>query len=1133
MVATMVQSSLELDKATSKKLHPFFGKGPIDPNSNSPLAKTAIDQSIPHDEAQTLKLESGNSRKKRRTGDLTTSEDSLVTKKPRKNESIASQLSKTDDTAATEDPFSASAALDTSPKPDLSKTSPPPKKILKFNLKTGTLGSPPKAKQDVKPSRIVTVKYGNDNEHRNHVGDKITQILEGNLHIPITPTKRRPQRKAKRPDYTEKLPEEPYRSTHPFFTGKAKPSTEPTKPVQEPKDPPPRRNVISMSTPISPRKPRVDFIEPKVVNWAGMKPSGTKVPGSMYPMWPCQEMMHVRGESGAEPALTFFIFHNESSRKYKGQKVQITAKDSMLTQVAKTLDLDNGKLPLNEPQVDSTPTELRLPKRIFESGRRLRNRVAGQLYCRPEYALLQYGPGIDELSKPQPGRLHPAIIRLYNDLETNLSAYDRSGCENLAWTHKYAPLTASQVLHAGKDAFLLKDWLEALRVQSVGTGNTEKTKGRPDKTAKKRRKNKLDGFVVDSDEEEEMEEVSEDEADWLPAGPNVRKKTIVKALKEPARLANALIMSGPHGSGKTAAVYAVAKELGFEIFEINAGSRRSGKDILERVGDMTRNHLVHHHRPETAIDEEAAEDEVARDLKSGKQGMMTAFFKPKLAAAFKKPKQAKKEEKTREETKPVHKSQKQSLILLEEVDVLYEEDKHFWATLIGLIAQSKRPFIMTCNDESLVPIQSLNLHGILRFSPPPSELAVDTCLLIAANEGHALERSAVDALYESRGHDLRATITELNFWCQIGVGDRRGGFDWFFLRWPKGCDVDENGDVIRVVSKNTYVKGMGWLTGDLLPNSKDKLEVEEELIHQCWDSWKLPASDWHTSLNMEGCTHALDCTATRRAAANLESYQQLCEAQSDADLCSNGVFGENPLQDRLNPGIPDMPSKTREDFTVGRQLLHAEPFAAPADPSMNISVFLSCLARQFLWDFNRCSWNPSSISPDPFAYLHVVPLGMKETLPLLQTSFTNSPFQLTRHDIALALDPIATSDIPTLQSYLDPSVFDRTITLIVTDVAPWIRGIVAYDQALQLERKKLSSLLSEGGTGKKRMRNTRAAYSALEGGERGRTRRERYFRADINPGFVLHTGLEDWRDAVKVMDEGKAVESSEAEGMEG
>jgi len=117
-------------------------------------------------------------------------------------------------------------------------------------------------------------------------------------------------------------------------------------------------------------------------------------------------------------------------------------------------------------------------------------------------------------------------------------------------------------------------------------------------------------------------------------------------------------------------------------------------------------------------------------------------------------------------------------------------------------------------------------------------------------------------------------------------------------------------------------------------------------------------------------------------------------------------------------------------------------------------------------------------------------------------------------DLAYAFDPIAINEKISAASYLDPSVFDRTTKLIVLDVAPWVRGIVEFDNTLMQERLKLSNLLSEGDK-RKRMRTTRSAYSAMEGGERRNTRRERYFGDTLNTVFVRRTAGKGWQDAVE------------------
>jgi hypothetical protein len=98
-----------------------------------------------------------------------------------------------------------------------------------------------------------------------------------------------------------------------------------------------------------------------------------------------------------------------------------------------------------------------------------------------------------------------------------------------------------------------------------------------------------------------------------------------------------------------------------------------------------------------------------------------------------------------------------------------------------------------------------------------------------------------------------------------------------------------------------------------------------------------------------------------------------------------------------------------------------------------------------------------------------------------------------------------------------------------------VRSIVAYDAKLQQERARLSNLLSEGGRKGKRLRTTRSALSALEGGARKTTRPEKYFRVPLNPHLVNRTGLQSWQDAVSAeINDTEAGETPSAlEGLEG
>ncbi|TFA97806.1 Telomere length regulation protein elg1 [Trichoderma ghanense] len=1137
----MVQG--ENGDTSSKKLHPFFTKADTDqPAAPPPLPLNSAQPAS--EEASTVTAE-GPKRKRRKT-DTPLVQDDSEGKKARRgrkgarqtlNGAILSHLNRPDpnDEAARDTVSGQLAASLPPPNPSEATTqhlgdatqqtstnierplpstatpraqTPAPvqsKKVLKFNPKTGTLGSPPKPKAISKPSRMVTIKYGRDDEHRKSMGNRIEGILEGKVQLSPVPSKRKITEPTQ--DQAEVIPEKA-KNTHPFFMGKAKPQPDASTPGESGKKSSSHKTSVFMSTPVSPRKPRNPFPSVGKGIQFGIKSGGTKVPGATYPLWPAHGMAHVRGDDFSSTRAAV----QESGIRHRRSKraaVAVAPQESVLRHLVRDLDVPGIRqsLPRDNNSFLPAPSELRVPQRHFESGRKLQTRIRSQLQTRLADYTPYYDEDVDELANQQSPKVHPAISRLYKALETQLSAFDRSQCEGSSWVQKYAPVTAAQVLQPGKEALLLSDWLQALRVQSVESGSSEgdKEKGKP---KKKRKKNKLDGFVIDSEEEDvEMDEISDSDGDWtsLP-GSKLIKKSVMRSLNasKGSRLTNAIVLSGPHGSGKTAAVYAVAKELDFEIFEINPGSRRSGKDILEKVGDMTRNHLVQHNRvaDATAIDPE----EVANEINSGKQGMMTSFFQPKPKSQPAKPqraKQSKENENAEKEAKAPPKSQKQSLILLEEVDVLFEEDKQFWATLTSLIAQSKRPFIMTCNDESLLPIQSLNLHGIFRFSPAPLSTAVDLCLLIAANEGHALQRSAVQALYNSRDRDLRATITELSYWCQIGVGDRKGGFDWFYLRWPKGSDLDENGDVVRVISQDTYQKGMGWFNRDPVVATSG-LDAEQEAIEQVWDFWNLDLGDWCNGTGMNSWA-----TNTATSLGTLEAYDDFCSAMSSADLCSGGAYGVK-LQEVMDPTIPDLATHVREDFILGQALLDADAMVHHAAPNKAISACIKSLARATLLNSTA---ETSDTAGDSAQASALRPIDEAQAVSILDSYFQSCPHQMTRMDIAIAFDPIAVPPKVAPTTYLDPSVFDRTMKLIVLDVAPWVRGIVAYEYQLMQRRLKLSNLMSEGGK-RKRMRTTRSAYSALEGGERRTTRRERHFGDCLSTQNVLRTGGDRWTDLV-------------------
>lgn len=118
---------------------------------------------------------------------------------------------------------------------------------------------------------------------------------------------------------------------------------------------------------------------------------------------------------------------------------------------------------------------------------------------------------------------------------------------------------------------------------------------------------------------------------------------------------------------------------------------------------------------------------------------------------------------------------------------------------------------------------------------------------------------------------------------------------------------------------------------------------------------------------------------------------------------------------------------------------------------------------------------------------------------------------LTRLDFSAALDPIGEPPSAALSTFtgLQYSALDGPFRTITTDIAPYVRSIVQYDIALEEQRLRLGTLLDSRG-GAKRARTTRAARSALEGGKRESTRRERWFPREMDLDLVLKTGGKEW-----------------------
>lgn len=735
------------------------------------------------------------------------------------------------------------------------------------------------------------------------------------------------------------------------------------------------------------------------------------------------------------------------------------------------------------------------------------------------------------------------VQKLWKSLATGLSAYDSGSWESSNWAQKYAPQSSLDHLNNCREVRTLRDWLSQVKVacnsislNSVPTGNSKhhskKSEGKvrdtrslaqkDEKRVKKRQKRaeELGNFIVSSDEEAEqlttLDDLSDDEPEpsAYSAKSIIRSARATKAGSTGPRLTHAMLLSGPQGCGKSAAVYAAAKEAGFEVFEINPGTRRNGSDILEKVGNMTQNHQVGNGSSSTGPTADKSsftpsaspESKTKIKITSDKQKTMQSFLtagrvKHRPADDSQTQPQPRQRQPAVQQTSrgPSGPSQlqRQSLILLDEVDILFEEDERFWITVIMLIKDSKRPIIMTCSDESSLPLESLPHQEILRFAAAEAHVLTDYLQLLACHEGHLLGRAVIHQLVEESGSDLRAAINNLQFWCQMGLGSRKGGLDWLPVQHSHPREE-------RIMSQETYTNDLRYSDRQNSLLLEDPVELRASLAIALAERSTLDPIDCLAG-SLVG--HSLEPPSRDLGSTVICHLSDLLETASGADLYSRYGIVNEPLS-AMNCSLPPPSQNDLDDRLTGTWYADDVPLTDLWSATTQLATHTSA-SVQILLSKMGYSWNQGPILE---AFDPAVARIMRKSLTSLELSTTFPP---------------VLSALPLL-----------SIAAIIQDVSPYARSIVRSDFAISARRIAASGLLSmadhysqfgrivgaqpatasvrtdDAGnvTTKSKPRMTRAALSALEGGLRGEKRRDRWFGKAVQGEAILDTGGDSWGD---------------------
>ncbi|XP_015280171.1 PREDICTED: ATPase family AAA domain-containing protein 5 [Gekko japonicus] len=371
----------------------------------------------------------------------------------------------------------------------------------------------------------------------------------------------------------------------------------------------------------------------------------------------------------------------------------------------------------------------------------------------------------------------PEIITIEDgDVNTEISSISDSANEDVLWTEKYQPQNSNELIGNTAAIKKLHRWLSEWKKRTY-----------------------LEENRAQEEEESGSQQESFDSMDF---------KDDKSYSDEETELCNTVLLIGPPGIGKTAAVYACAQELGFKIFEVNASCQRSGRQILSQLKEATQSHQVdkqgvNAHKPCFFNSTKSPRKFPPRKEWSPKKppvsprraGLKQSLAPKTLTSYFKmssKERKVQQQENNKErneslsEDKDQIKSMKRgtgeeesskksatSLILFEEVDIILDEDVGFLNAIKTFMATTKRPVILTTNDPSF----SLIFDGLfeeITFTVPSLVNVASYLQVLCLAENLRTDIGDLSALLTTNNCDIRQSILHLQFWVRSGGGYLKG-----------------------------------------------------------------------------------------------------------------------------------------------------------------------------------------------------------------------------------------------------------------------------------------------------------------------------------------------------------------------
>ncbi|KAF8778494.1 ATPase family AAA domain-containing protein 5 [Argiope bruennichi] len=319
-------------------------------------------------------------------------------------------------------------------------------------------------------------------------------------------------------------------------------------------------------------------------------------------------------------------------------------------------------------------------------------------------------------------------------------------------------------------------------------------------------------------------------------------------------LSNSVIIMGPPGCGKTSLVFSLANDHGFKVLEVNASSCRSGRNISHQLKEALESYHVENIKrtdlnfQKDTCDEDSAlskpkknkrvekgnADYLQKEKKTNKgeivkkKTTMKNFFKVKSVTEKSNGSQALEKIASKQHLSTTsypsdslfssssRAISTRTIILFDDIDVVFQEDEGLWSTIRNFLKISKKPVIFTVSRNLAVVKANLDSDiRVLYLKPMIEEIVIKK--INNQYETHDRKNSNMNIkLLHNNSNDVRRNLLHAQFWsqpCNLNSSVESNGevfsMNTFFLGSLNFSAID----FISLILKNKFPNKLSMISG--------------------------------------------------------------------------------------------------------------------------------------------------------------------------------------------------------------------------------------------------------------------------------------------------------------------------------